>query len=486
MCAIRKPRISSADQSTVYSVLSMPKQGKVIEVVDTPAAPKPPKSSRNPIKPVVISSPQGTNFKISGAFQVAWGPWNFHMRFDKRVGPVISLVSYNDQCRDRLIAYQMTLSEIFVPYMPPEADWEYRALIDAGEFGTGVMLSTLVAGADCPEQSAYLSAAIPNDKGQTFDVRRAACLFERSTGDPVWRHGAPARPTQLTRPHVELVMRTITAIGNYDYAIDWVFRQDGNIEMRLGATGIIAVRGGEAADMASPTAAADTAYGELVALGTVAVYHDRFFNFRLDLDVDGAANTLMRDRLMPQRLPDTNLRRSMWTIERAPVAAEGPMSGEGHVARWRLVDTGASTALGHAPCIEIVTGERATSLLSPDDESQAHAAFSAHTLWLTRHDPRELYAAGDYPNQSHGGDGLPAYVANADPVDNTDLVLWANIGMHHVTRVEDWPGMPVRWKSLVLRPFNFFDLNPAFDLPPGFARPEPPALRSTIDSGSNQ
>ncbi|NND49516.1 MAG: tyramine oxidase, partial [Rhizobiales bacterium] len=464
---------------------------KVIEVVDlgavnAPPAPKPAKSSRTPIKPVLISSPQGANFSVTGAFEVTWGPWSFHLRLDKRVGPIVSLVRYNDRGRERLIAYQMMLSEIFVPYMAPETDWEYRTYIDSGEFGAGALMSSLVAGADCPEQSAYFSAAIPNDKGTTFEVRRAACLFERSTGDPVWRHGVPARLTQLTRPDVELVIRTIPTLGNYDYAIDWVFGQDGNIEMRIGATGIIAARGSEAGDMTAPSAAADTAFGELVAPGTVAVHHDHFFNFRIDLDVDGPANTLVRDRLVPQRLPDANLRRSLWQVERDPVTTEGPLSGQGNVARWRMVNPGASTALGHQPGIEIVTGGQATSLLAPDDESQARAAFSAHKLWLTRHNPNELYAAGDYPNLSLGGDGLPAFAADSEAVENTDLVLWANIGMHHVTRVEDWPVMPVRWHKLTLRPFNFFDQNPAFDLPLGFARPEPPALRSTIDSDAPQ
>lgn len=26
--------------------------------------------------------------------------------------------------------------------------------------------------------------------------------------------------------------------------------------------------------------------------------------------------------------------------------------------------------------------------------------------------------------------------------------------------------LPTRWRSIVLRPFNFFDRNPAIDLPP--------------------
>jgi primary-amine oxidase len=36
--------------------------------------------------------------------------------------------------------------------------------------------------------------------------------------------------------------------------------------------------------------------------------------------------------------------------------------------------------------------------------------------------------------------------------------------MHHLTRAEDIPVMPMIWHSLKLRPHNFFDRNPAIDL----------------------
>ena len=81
---------------------------------------------------------------------------------------------------------------------------------------------------------------------------------------------------------------------------------------------------------------------------------------------------------------------------------------------------------------------------------QRRAAFSAAPLWLTAYDRRELYAAGTYPNQSTGGDGLPAYAAQHRPVENADIVLWYTMGFHHLPRPEDWPvltrsGTAWRW-----------------------------------------
>ena len=38
---------------------------------------------------------------------------------------------------------------------------------------------------------------------------------------------------------LELVVRFISTVGNYDYVFDWVFTQNGEIVYRAGATGII-------------------------------------------------------------------------------------------------------------------------------------------------------------------------------------------------------------------------------------------------------
>lgn len=35
----------------------------------------------------------------------------------------------------------------------------------------------------------------------------------------------------------------------------------------------------------------------------------------------------------------------------------------------------------------------------------------------------------------------------------------------HLVRAEDWPVMPIVWHTFELRPFDFFDRNPALDLP---------------------
>ena len=51
-------------------------------------------------------------------------------------------------------------------------------------------------------------------------------------------------------------------------------------------------------------------------------------------------------------------------------------------------------------------------------------------------------------------------------------MLWYVFGIHHITRMEDWPIMPVDTVSFWLKPFGFFDRNPTLDLPPSPAHCE--------------
>ena len=91
--------------------------------------------------------------------------------------------------------------------------------------------------------------------------------------------------------------------------------------------------------------------------------------------------------------------------------------------------------------------------------------FADYALWVTRYRPGELDAAGRYPNQASGGDGLPRFVAGDQSIVDTDVVVWHTFGITHIPRVEDWPVMPVHRAGFTLVPDAFFARNPALDVP---------------------
>ena len=111
-------------------------------------------------------------------------------------------------------------------------------------------------------------------------------------------------------------------------------------------------------------------------------------------------------------------------------------------------------------------GENVLPFAQPESAFAKRAGFAYKHVWVTPYSPRERYAAGEYPNQHPGGDGLPAWVEQRRSIENEDVVLWYTFGLHHLPRPEDWPVMPVHSIGFMLKPFGFFDQNPALDVPP--------------------
>ena len=81
-------------------------------------------------------------------------------------------------------------------------------------------------------------------------------------------------------------------------------------------------------------------------------------------------------------------------------------------------------------------------MMDPRRAAVPRAPVIGHTLWVTRHHDDERWPCGAYPTQSDGDDGMTRWIADDEPLENTDVVLWYVFGIHHITRVEDWPIMP--------------------------------------------
>jgi primary-amine oxidase len=98
--------------------------------------------TRAPLKPIGVSQEGGVNFTVSGS-QIDWQNWRFHLRFDPRQGTILNNVGVVSGNRFRPIAYEIAMSEMFVPYQDPDTHWFYRAYFDMGEYGFGNMATEL-------------------------------------------------------------------------------------------------------------------------------------------------------------------------------------------------------------------------------------------------------------------------------------------------------------------------------------------------------
>lgn len=460
---------------------------EVLEVVDTGAVPVPKDpwgytdaeiearaALRPEAKPAVLGQSGGPNYSIDGGL-ISWDMWRFRWRVDKRPGVVLSEIEANDGKDWRSVLYQAHLSEVFVPYMDPDVGWYWRTYMDSGEYGFGIFLSPLRPGVDCPAYATFLPAVVHADDGSPVEIPGALCVFERNIGDPAWRHyeifaQAPDKPVPAEgRPATELVVRSASEVGNYDYLIDYVFQQNGMIRVMVGATGLDAVKGVAATSMTSPTAAADTKYGTLIAPNLVAPNHDHFFNFRLDFDVDGRKNVFMKTSLVAAAVPDGLPRRSFWETKHEMPMTE--MAARYKVnpatpAMYHVVNEAKDSGLGHHPGYMILPENSVaySPLDMANDPPMRRNGYIEYTFWNTPYDPAERYAGGTFAFQGDGSDSLPAWVKRDRSLHDADIVTWYTMGFHHVPHMEDWPVMSTMWKGITLMPYNFFPHNPAMTI----------------------
>src|SRR6185295_11812069 len=118
----------------------------------------------------------------------------------------------------------------------------------------------------------------------------------------------------------------------------------------------------------------------------VGVNHSHFFSFRLDMDVDGQANSLVVERLKTETQPASNPRRSVWYADPTVARTEADAQLHGTTAEpmiWRVVNPAVRGAAGDPVSYQISGDHSAMTLLLPEEYHQRRAGFTNHTLWAT-------------------------------------------------------------------------------------------------------
>jgi primary-amine oxidase len=421
-------------------------------------------SLRPALAPLSVEQPDGPGFRIAG-HEVRWDRWRFRYAIHPREGVVLYTVGLQDGDSLRAILYRASLSEMAVPYGDPDENWRFRVSFDLGEYYFGWSLRALQVGADVPRHATLLDGVLLSENGSVHTRHGIAALYERD-GGLLWRHDREVRRGR------ELVLRSVALVGNYDYGLSWVFRQDGTLAVEVDLTGIMLAKGvaAESAAHAANVGGTESRFGSLVAPRVVATNHQHFFGFRLDFDIDGASDdAIVEMNTRPLPAGAGNPAGNAFVMEETVLRTEREAQRDLELAEsrsWKVVDAGSTNALGLHPGYALLPGVNSTLHLAAESPIRRRAGFTTHHVWGTSYAPSELYAAGDYPNQSRGGDGLLAWVASNDSLERRDVVLWYTMGVTHIPRAEEWPVMPVARAGFALIPTNFFVRNPALDVPP--------------------
>ncbi|KAI1080019.1 copper amine oxidase [Whalleya microplaca] len=425
---------------------------------------------RNYLKPINITQPEGVSFTMNGR-EIEWQNWKFHIGFNYREGIVLNNITYNDKGTVRPIFYRLSLAEMVVPYGNPEHPHQRKHAFDLGEYGAGYMTNSLTLGCDCKGSIHYLDAEFPTRAGTIRTIKNAICIHEEDSGI-LFKHSDFRDESVIVTRARKLVIQQIFTAANYEYAIQWIFHQDGTIQPEIKLTGIL--------NTYTMDPDEDTlGYGTQVYPGVNAHNHQHLFCLRIDPNVDGPNNTVfMADAVQsdaPVGSPE-NFYGNAFFAKRTKLDTTGKAATDynGATSRtWDICNTNKLHPYSKKPVSYKLVSREVPGLM-PKEGSLVwkRAGFARHAVHVTKYYDDQLWPAGRHVPQTSGEPsiGLPQWIGDGtESVDDTDVVLWHTFGVTHIPAPEDFPVMPVEPITLLLRPRNFFSNNPVMDVPPSYA-----------------
>ena len=385
-------------------------------------------------------------------------------------------IRYRDGDRTRSVAHRISLAEMIVPYRDSSEDHYRRTAFDIGEWGLGFMTTSLELGCDCLGEIRYLDAVLHNSKGEPYTITNAVCIHEEDNA-VLWKHVDHDAGAEVRRMRRLTVSFHVT-VANYEYLVYWRLYQDGNIECEIRATGIM---------VTTPVAAGQPhPNGTLVDERTYAPFHQHFLVARLDIDVDGGDNTVYMSESYAEPMgPDNPYGLSLVLRGTCRCARrdEGKQDVNFATQRaWKVVNTNVVNGLGTHPSYKLVPTRG-----DPDDVRpclagvQARHRHRAHSVGdaepsrraLARRRIRQPILDRHRPGRVDEGE-------SKHREHRRRAVVCVRYSPHHPP--EDWPVMPVDVVSFWLKPYGFFDRNPALDVvgtPPDTCHTDSTSARCT-------
>jgi primary-amine oxidase len=291
------------------------------------------------------------------------------------------------------VFHDARIAEIFVPYH----DNSHR-FYDVAQFNWAL---TPLNANDCP-------ASV----GGTV-VGGVVCKEVQDRG-LLWKDDATVRRGQ------QLVLWGALDAANYNYIIEWTFRDDGVILGRLAATAV-----------------------NYPGAETVSHTHDPLW--RLDIDLNGAGG----DSVGKSVHTETGLTASdtMTMISTEAGIQWNPVAFNS----LHISDAMLKNGCGSTTEYNLIPSREGTPRHQED--------FTKNDFWVTKYKTGEIVAAS-----------LPAYINPVEATSNTDVVVWYYGGLHHHPRDEDGQRVDILWKGealamwtgFTLMPRNLFDTTPFY------------------------
>jgi primary-amine oxidase len=402
-----------ATMGTAALILS----GGLLAAAATPAAARAPAAAQcaaaNAVKETL---PNGTTWQLC---------WRIHERTGLVLEDVrISSKRYPEPVR---VLGSITLAQLNVPYDSGETEYN-----DVTEYGFGGSYLQTLAGDDCKGGS----ARVGSDGDEVPRRRKVLCVSAEASGPAYRLRNEEVETKPYSRQGHDLVLRSVSKVGWYEYVSEYRLHDDGEISVRLGATGDL-----------SPVDLGTAGNGWPVGKGAheyaTSHYHSAFWRVDFDLAGRGGEQVEQYDTTVAGRGSMT----AALKTSRKVIAREGSFT-KANRRWWRVASRTAKNADGHARSYELVT--------TAGDVYEAHPETTPDVTF-TQHHGCERYATENDDPQCPTRRTILDYARNHETMTNP--IMWVRVGFHHVPRDEDQSPMPLHWQGFDLVPRDFTEIN---------------------------
>lgn len=337
------------------------------------------------------------------------------------------------------VVYELAMQEALAHYAGPDEGQTYASYLDVS---VGFKNFNLIPGYDCPSYATYTDAF---------------CMFEYPKDYPLSRH-KEYEYFHATK-NIAFLLRSISTVGNYDYQTTYEFYYDGSIQVLVRASGYI--QGSDTVNGTEPWE-----YGFRIRDDLSGSMHDHVLNFKADLDIKGTKNSLLKTEFVPHsqvyewsegKVVNTmKVDRSYITNEDYGKINWAPNSA----AAYAVVNKDKPNEFGEYPGFRLYPSTGSSIHLTVENST----VFPNHVNWAT-HQLYALQRKDTEPVSAHPESGYNPDTTMIDfndffdgeSLEQEDLVLYFNLGMHHMPDTYDLPVTVFQGaqSGITLRPQNY-------------------------------
>ena len=398
---------------------------------------------RKDLKPLQVSQPEGASFNVDGR-NITWQKWDFQLGWNVREGPVLHNVTYNG----RSIFYRVAMSEMTVPYGDPRTPYHRKQAFDLGDAGFGLTSNALSLGCDCLGLIKYFDGYRTSSDGHAVLMKNVVCMHEIDQGIG-WKHTNFRNAKASLVRNRQLVIQCTATVANYEYIMAFILDQAANLHIELRATGIVSTMP-VSKDIHTP-------WGTVVAPGVMAVNHQHLFSVRIDPALDGQKNTIVYDDAIPvDQDPALDPFGCAFRVQTTTIKHPGGYDTDLSKSRtFKIINPSVTNPISGKPVgYKLHAVPSQMMMMAKNTFNYKRGIFASKPIWVTRYRDEELWAAGEFTNQSREDTGLAIWANRNEQVENEDVVLWHSFGLTHVTRPEGKSTWHHAWVSL-LTPSRF-------------------------------